>query len=120
MSRLPIVSTMLFATLYCPNLVLAQQDSSLTPPALSGHVTANGVELTWTAEEGAVRYDLWVWNGARGWQQLGGNTMIGTSSMHTDAAGGMACWYTVRTVNADREPGPYSSRLSVSVPVWSQ
>ena len=114
MSRLLIVSTVLFAILYCSNLVLAQQDAALTPPTLSGHATANGVELSWTAEEGAVRYELWVWDSASGWQQLGGNTLTGTSFTHTDVVDGIAYWYAVRAVNAAGQASAWSEYLAVT------
>ena len=114
MSRLLIVSTILFAILYWPNLISAQQDSSLAPPTLSAHATGNGVELSWTAVSGAARYELFVWESPNGWRQLGGSTLTATSYTHTDAAGGTLYWYTVRAVNAAGQSGPWAEYVTIT------
>ena len=76
------------------------------------------MELSWSAITGAARYDLFVWDSIlSSWQRLGGTSLTGTTYTHAGVTAGVTYWYTVRAVNADDEPGPYSSRLSVSVPV---
>ncbi len=72
---------------------VSAQDSStsftLSTPTLSANATANGIELSWTAVTDAVCYELWTWTSADGWQQLGGDSLTGTSYTHTDATSGI-------------------------------
>ena len=86
----------------------------LTVPTLSGHATANGAELSWTAVSGAARYELWVWDSVNLWRQLGGNTLTNTSYTHTDVADGTAYWYTVRAVNAAEQASAWSEYATVT------
>ena len=52
------------ASLTFTNVVSAQQSSTastLSTPTLSAEVGESGVDLSWTAVQGAVRYALWAW-----------------------------------------------------------
>ena len=88
--------------------------STLSTPTLSANATANGIELSWTAVTDAVRYELWTWTNADGWQQLGGDGLTGTSYSHTDAAAGTTYHYAVRAVDADGETSAWSEYASAA------
>ena len=97
--------------------VSAQQgstSSTLSTPTLGANATANGIELSWTAVTDAVRYELWTWTSADGWQQLGGDSLTGTSYSHTDAAEGTTYHYAVRAVDADGETSAWSEYASAA------
>ena len=66
--------------------------------------------------QGAARYEVWVWDSVNDWRQLGGNTLTGTSYSHTDVVVGTTYLYTICTVDADGQSGPWSPNLYVTVP----
>ena len=74
------------------------------------------MKLSWTAVTGAARYELWVWwNSVTDWQQIGGNSLTGTTFTHTDVVAGTTYYYTVRAVNANGEIGELSTNVPVTV-----
>ena len=76
------------AVLVYAKLVWAQQistEASLSAPELTADVGEGAIKLSWTAVIGEERYELWVWTGADGWQQIGGDNLNET---HTDVAVG--------------------------------
>ena len=73
-------------------------------PELTARATVRGVELSWEAAAGAVRYELATWWDAEiGWQTVGGDNLIGTTYTHTDVAAGTTYHYSIRAVNAAGE-----------------
>lgn len=73
-------------------------------PALRARATAQGVELTWEATAGAVRYELLTWWDAEiGWQSIGG-TLTGTTYTHTEVTAGTKYHYSIQAVNAAGTP----------------
>jgi len=77
---------------------------ALSAPGMTARATVRGVELSWEAAAGAVRYELLTyWAGAGGWQPLGGDDLTGTTYMHTDVEAGTTYYYTIRAVNAAGE-----------------
>ena len=99
-------------------LVSAQESS--TEAALSARATERGVELSWTAVQGASRYALWVWDSVNDWRQLGGNTLTGTTYTHADITVGTTYFYSILTVDAGGETSPWSPNLSITVPARDQ
>ncbi|MCZ0938707.1 MAG: fibronectin type III domain-containing protein [Caldilineaceae bacterium] len=117
MARSWVVSAILIviAILHYPNLVSAQQDATLSPPTLTAQAEGNSVVLSWNAVEGATRYDLFVWRSSLSrWQQIGGNSLTGTSFTHTNVAAGTTYWYTIRAVNDAGEASEWSAYASVT------
>ena len=77
---------------------------ALSAPEMTAEATVRGVELSWEAAAGAVRYELLTyWDGAGGWQTLGGDDLTGTTYTHTDVEAKTKYYYTIRTVNAAGE-----------------
>jgi len=109
----------LTAILSLANLASAQQDSTastLAAPTLSAQAGENGVDLSWTAVQGATRYELWAWTSAGGWQEIGGDSLTATTSTHTSAEEGITYLYTVRAVNADNVTSAWSDYASATLP----
>ena len=88
---------------------------ALTAPTLTAQDTGGAVELSWTAVAGAVRYELFYWTSAEGWQQLGGDNLTATSYTHSDPEVGTTYYYTVRGVNAAGQGGPWAENVPVTV-----
>ena len=69
-------------------------------PELTARATVGGVELSWGAAAGAVRYELATWwDEGTGWQYIGDGAMTGTTYTHTDVAAGTTYYYSIRAVN---------------------
>ena len=97
----------------------AQQSSppsTLAAPELTAQAADNTIELTWTEVSGAARYELWVWNTASDWVQLGGDNLTATTFTHADLDPATTYYYQIRAVAAGGVTGEWSQRLSVSVP----
>ncbi len=100
------------------NLASAQDDSTSAPlstPTLSANAIANGIELSWTAVTGAVRYELWTWTSADGWQQIGGSNLSGTTFTHNGVVAGTTYNYAVRSVGATGVMSAWSSYARVAI-----
>ena len=53
---------------------------ALLAPGMTAMATARGIELSWEAAAGAVRYELATWwDTGAGWQTIGGNNLTGTT-----------------------------------------
>ena len=77
---------------------------ALSAPGMTAEATVRGVALNWEAAAGAVRYELLTyWDGAGGWQSIGGDNLTGTTYTHTDVEAGTKYYYTIRAVNAAGE-----------------
>ena len=70
---------------------------------------AGAVELSWTEVTGAARYELWVWDAANGWQQIGGDSLTDRTYTHTEVTAGVTYFYAVRGMDA----------AGIAVNVWS-
>ena len=106
-------------TLLLTNPSAAQQSSppsTLAAPELTAQAADNTIELTWSEVSGAARYELWVWNTASDWVQLGGDNLTATTFTHADLDPGTDYYYQIRSLNAAGEPGLWSQRISVSLP----
>ena len=93
----------------------AQQSSTtstLSTPTLSAQAGENGVNLSWTSVQGATRYQLWAWNSVDDWQEIGGDSLTGTTFTHTDATADTTTHYTVRALNAESETSAWSDYAS--------
>ena len=100
----------------------AQQSSTastLSTPTLSAQAGENGVNLSWTSVQGATRYQLWAWNSVDDWQEIGGDSLTGTTFTHTDATADTTTHYTVRAVNAAGETSAWSDYASATVSALS-
>lgn len=72
-----------------------------TAPALTATPAAGAVELSWTEVAGATRYALYTWwDAATGWQQIGGDSLTGTTYTHTEVTAGVTYYYAVRGLDA--------------------
>ena len=88
--------------------------SALTPPSLTAAATQNAIELSWTANTAAVRYQLWAWTTAAGWYQLDDGNLTATSFRHTQVTPGTEYYYTVRAVYASGPPSNWSEYASLT------
>ena len=96
-------------------LTAAPPATSLSVPALSAQETDGGVKLSWTAVDGAARYELLVWeSGSGNWRRIGGNYLTGTTYTHTSVDAGTTYYYGIRAVSTDGVTGAWSPRLSVT------
>ncbi len=87
--------------------------SDLEAPVLSAHPATGAVALSWTAVDGAARYELTSWTGAGGWQPIGGGSLTATSFNFTGygdtgLTAGATYHFYARAVNASGSPGPWS------------
>ena len=95
---------------------------SETGPALNAPVLtattagANTVELSWNAVSGGVRYELWAWTRAAGWEQLDGGDLTGTSYTHSGLTAGTTYHYAVRAVYANDAASAWSEYANATVP----
>ena len=82
--------------------------SELSIPVLTARATGSGVQLSWEAVSGAVRYELLTWwAGDPGWQAIGGDGLTGTSYTHADVTAGRTYLYSIRALNAAGEASPW-------------
>ena len=88
--------------------------STLSVPDLTAQAGVGGVDLSWEAVTGAVRYELWRWTSVDLWQQLDDGTLTGTSYSHTDVAEGTTYFYAIRAVNTDGETSEWSEYVSLT------
>ena len=98
------------------NSALAQQTSTLPAPELTPQAAERAVELSWTAVSGAVRYELFAWTRADGWEQIGGDNLTGTSYTHSQLVAGITYHYQIRAIDADDENGEWSELVSATTP----
>lgn len=96
--------------------------SALLAPGMTAEATVRGVELSWEAAAGAVRYELLAWwDVGIGWQAVGGDNLTGTTYTHADVAGGTTYYFTIRAVNAAGESSawlmtyPFATALEATV-----
>ncbi len=78
--------------------------SALYAPRLKARATEWGVELSWKAVAGAVRYELMTWRDEEtGWQSIDIHDLTGETYMHTSVRTWTTYFYTIRAVNAAGE-----------------
>ncbi len=87
---------------------------SLVAPVLMVQTAGGAVELSWEVVAGAQGYELFVWDDASDWQQLGGGTLAGTTFSHTDLVTDKTYYYLIRAVN-ESEVSPWSQQVSTTV-----
>ncbi len=80
-----------------------------TAATVTATAAAGAVELSWTEVTGAARYELWVWDAANGWQQIGGDSLTDRTYTHTEVTAGVTYFYAVRGMDA----------AGIAVNVWS-
>ena len=83
-------------------------------PALTAQPGAGEVVLSWTVVTSAERYELWVWDSVNQGRYIGGNSLTGTTYTHADVTVGTTYHYTIHTVNADGQYGPWSEYVSAT------
>ncbi len=83
-------------------------------PALTAQPGAGEVVLSWTVVTSAERYELWVWDSVNEGRYIGGNSLTGTTYTHADVTVGTTYHYTIHTVNADGQYGPWSEYVSAT------
>jgi len=88
--------------------------SALSAPTLTAQAGAGRITLSWNAISGAVRYELWAWTDALGWQQLDDGGLTGTSYTHDDPVPGRTYWYAVRAVAANGAASPWSEHATAT------
>ena len=94
--------------------VFATFAGSLVAPVLMVQTAGGAVDLSWEAVDGAQGYELFVWDDASDWQQLGGGTLAGTTFSHTDLVTDKTYYYLIRAVN-ESEVSPWSQQVSATV-----
>ncbi len=109
-----LILVALLAALGPPTLTdsaaLAQDDTPAPPVLTSSADTGNQVDLSWNAVTGADDYELWRWETAEGWSQVGGE-ITGTTYTDTSVEAGKTYYYQV---SADGG-ATWSNRVSETV-----
>ena len=104
-----------FSLLRVDSATYAQTESA---SSLTATPSADAVELNWTEVSGAVRYDLWTWwDAAIGWQQIGGDSLTGTTYTHTEVTAGVTYYYAVRGLDAAGEAVSAWSDYATATPL---
>lgn len=87
---IPALLAVAALTLLTNSATRAQSEAGATlpAPALTATPGEGAVALTWNAVAGAVRYELWTWTTAGGWQQLDDGALTGTSFTHGELTAG--------------------------------
>ena len=88
--------------------------SGLSKPVLTAEAGAGKVELSWEAVTGAVRYVLYTWTSADGWQRLDDGGLTGTSYSHTGVTVSTTYFYAIRAVNTEGETSEWSEYVSLT------
>ena len=88
---------------------------TLSVPTLTAVGGESAVQLSWTTVSDAVRYELWTWTSAGGFQQLDDGALTGTTYSHTGLTSGTTYYYWVRAVNGSAEMSAWSERTSATV-----
>ena len=90
---------------------------TLSVPTLTAVGGESAVQLSWTTVSDAVRYELWTWTSAGGYQQLDDGALTGTTYSHTEFTAGTTYYYWVRAVNGSGEMSAFSENTSATVAV---
>ena len=88
--------------------------STLAAPVLTARASANSIELSWEAVDGAARYDLWTRPRGGDWQQLDDGDLTGTTYSHTDVTAATTYTYQMRAVSETGEASELSQRVSAT------
>ena len=88
--------------------------SILLAPVLTAQTGKSGVELSWEAVAGAVRYELWSWTSADGWLRLDNGSLSDTSYIHMDVAVETTYYYAIQAVNNEGEISEWSEYVSLT------
>lgn len=84
-------------------------------PSLAAFPTQSAVELSWNPIPAAVRYELWYWTSAAGWQRLDSEDLTAASFIHHNLAVGTTYYYSVRAVNAAGDVSPWSENVPATL-----
>ena len=83
-------------------------------PAITARLAAGAIELNWQAVTSAVRYELWTWTTAAGWQRLDDGNLTATTYLHAGLEIGTTYFYALRAVNTAGVAGPWSDYASAA------
>ncbi|MCY3773800.1 MAG: hypothetical protein OXG98_17470 [Gemmatimonadetes bacterium] len=83
-------------------------------PILTAVAAEGTIELNWNAVPGAVRFELWYWTTAAGWQQLDNGDLTAVSFTHSGLSPGTTYYYSARAVNAAGDATPWSEYASAA------
>ncbi len=84
-------------------------------PSLAAFPTQSAVELSWNPVPAAVRYELWYWTSAAGWQRLDNDDLTAASFTHSNLSVGTTYYYSVRAVNAAGDVSPWSEHAPATL-----
>ena len=90
-------------------------ESPLPAPVLTAAAAGLTVHLSWTAVDGAARYQLVTWTSAAGHVWIGGDNLTATAYDHTGLVAGTKYFYWVSAVSASGQAGPWSQQVSLTV-----
>ncbi|MCY4056619.1 MAG: fibronectin type III domain-containing protein [Gammaproteobacteria bacterium] len=92
--------------------------TSATTSVLTAQPAAVAVELSWTEVAGAARYELLTWwDAAVGWQDVGGNSLAGTTYTHTGLTVGTKYYYAIRGLDAAGDAVGEWSDFAFAIPL---
>ncbi len=89
--------------------------TELPAPSLAAFPTQSAVELSWNPIPAAVRYELWYWTSAAGWQRLDNEDLTAARFTHSNLAVGITYYYSVRVLNAAGDAGPWSDHVPAAL-----
>ena len=94
---------------------VAHAQETLAAPELTAEaVDATTVELSWTAVDGAARYELWAWDSVNKWRQLDDGSLTGTTYRDSGLTAATTYWYEIQAVDANGVYGDLSEYASAT------
>ena len=87
---------------------MRKPDSRPPAPTLTAAAQASAITVSWTAVDGAARYELQRWEESAGaWVRIS-DALTGTTYSDSDVEAGKTYYYSVRALTADGGKGAWS------------
>ena len=95
----------------------AQSQGLVAPDLTATSAGSTAIDVSWNNVTGAVRYELWTWwDSDNGWQQLGGDSLTGTTLTHSNLTPGRTYYYSIAAIDSVGVRSAWSAQVNVTLP----